>query len=268
LIIEEFGPELIYIPGQSNVVADALSRLPIENDNQLDLNNIEDYLALDDDDLPTSALPISFQTILKHQQKEKNSIKDVKSNKLRFNSFHGGGKTFLLICNDINKIVIPKTLQKRLVDWYHTQLCHPGQIRTYNTIKQHFTWSKLEETVKDTCKRCHTCQITKTHQDKYGKLPMKTPESTPWDVLCVDLIGPYKIKQKNKENVILWAVTMIDPATGWFEMKNIPTKRADIISNVIEQTWLTRYPWPTQIIVDRGKEFMKEFISMIKTITI
>ena len=106
--------------------------------------------------------------------------------------------------------------------------------------------------------------MTKKHQDKYGKLPMKNPESTPWDVLCVDLIGPYKIKQKNKENVILWAVTMIDPATGWFEMKNIPTKRADIISNVIEQTWLTRYPWPTQIIVDRGKEFMKEFISMIK----
>ena len=57
---------------------------------------------------------------------------------------------------------------------------------------------------------------------------------------------------------------MIDPATGWFEMKNIPTKQGDIISNVIEPTWLTRYPWPTQIIVDRGKEFMKEFISMIK----
>ena len=57
---------------------------------------------------------------------------------------------------------------------------------------------------------------------------------------------------------------MIDLATGWFKMNNIPTKRADIISNVIEHTWLTRYPWPTQIIVDRGKEFMKEFISMIK----
>ena len=183
LIIEEFGPELIYIPGQSNIVAKALSRLPIENDNQLDQNNIEEYLALDDDDLPASALPISFQTILKHQQKDKNLIKDVKSNKLRFNSFHGGRKTFLLICNNINKIVIPKTLQNRLVDWYHTQLCHPGQTRTYSKINQNFTWSKLEETVKDICKRFHTCQMTKKHQDKYGKLPMKNSESTPWDIL-------------------------------------------------------------------------------------
>ena len=34
-----------------------------------------------------------------------------------------------------------------------------------------------------------------------------------------------------------------------------PTSRHYI--NVIEQTWLTRYPRPTQIIVDRGKEFTK-----------
>ena len=85
---------------------------------------------------------------------------------------------------------------------------------------------------------------------------MKKADSTPWDVLCIDLIGMYKIKQKIKKT-LYYGVTMIDPATGWFEMKNIPTKRADIISNVIEQTWLTRYPWTTQIIVDRGKEIIK-----------
>ena len=29
LIIEEYGPELIYVKGENNIVADALSRLPI-----------------------------------------------------------------------------------------------------------------------------------------------------------------------------------------------------------------------------------------------
>ena len=52
---------------------------------------------------------------------------------------------------------------------------------------------------------------------------------------------------------------MIDPATGWFEMKEIPNKRADEIANIVEQTWFTRYPWPNQIIFDRGSEFMAEF---------
>ena len=56
---------------------------------------------------------------------------------------------------------------------------------------------------------------------------------------------------------------MIDPATGWFEIKEIKTKRADVIANIVETTWLTRYPWPTQIVLDRGKEFMAEFTTMI-----
>ena len=58
---------------------------------------------------------------------------------------------------------------------------------------------------------------------------------------------------------------MIDPATGWFEIKNVPgTKRADIVANVIEQVWLNRYPWPEKVVLDRGGEFMDEFTRMIQ----
>jgi transposase InsO family protein len=57
---------------------------------------------------------------------------------------------------------------------------------------------------------------------------------------------------------------MIDPATGWFKMKEIPNKDSGTIANIIKQTWLTRYPWPTQIIFDRGKEFMGEFTCMVQ----
>jgi hypothetical protein len=53
----------------------------------------------------------------------------------------------------------------------------------------------------------------------------------------VDLIGPYNIQRKNKKKPLtLWAVTMIDPATGWFEIASITTKRADVIANIIEQS--------------------------------
>jgi hypothetical protein len=40
---------------------------------------------------------------------------------------------------------------------------------------------------------------------------------------------------------------MIDPATGWFEMREIPNKEAITIANLVEQTWFTRYPWPSQV---------------------
>ena len=35
-------------------------------------------------------------------------------------------------------------------------------------------------------------------QQKNGKLPANLAEETPWNKLCVDLIGSYKIRRKGK----------------------------------------------------------------------
>eukprot|EP00957_Ditylum_brightwellii_P006413 487065-Ditylum_brightwellii.AAC.1 len=48
-----------------------------------------------------------------------------------------------------------------------------------------------------------------------------------------------------------------------FEIAEIKTKGDDIIANVAETIWLTRYPYPTQVVLDRGKEFMANFSEMI-----
>jgi len=32
----------------------------------------------------------------------------------------------------------------------------------------------------------------------------------------------------------------------------------------VEQTWLTRYPWPSGIVFDRGTEFFGQFAQMIE----
>ena len=39
--------------------------------------------------------------------------------------FHGGGKTISLITYK-NTIVVPARLQKHVIMWYQTMLCHPG----------------------------------------------------------------------------------------------------------------------------------------------
>ncbi|MFM7186493.1 MAG: hypothetical protein ACKO14_01615 [Armatimonadota bacterium] len=89
-------------------------------------------------------------------------------------------------------------------------------------------------------------------------------ETQPWQRLCVDTIGPYEIRRRNRTKLVFRAVTMIDPATGWFEMKHLQTKKADEVSNAIETTWLTRYPRPQEISYDAGPEFKAEFQSLIK----
>ena len=44
------------------------------------------------------------------------------------------------------------------------------------------------------------------------------------------------------------------------------TKESDAasVANIVEQTWLTRYPWPQEIVYDRGSEFMTKFASMCR----
>ena len=127
--------------------------------------------------------------------------------------YHGGGKTRHLIVKN-RKIDMPKTLQTRCVNWYHQMLCHPGMTRTEQSIRQHFTWKNLRKDVEKVCKYCKTCQLTKRKTISYGKLPAKTVEADPCEVLCVDLIGPYQIKnKKSKEDITLHVVTMIDPAS-------------------------------------------------------
>ena len=63
-------------------------------------------------------------------------------------------------------------------------------------------------------------------------------------MLCVDLIGPYKIAQKAKQHLKLFFLTMIDPATGWFEMAPILNKTAANVADIAKRTWFTRYPLP------------------------
>jgi hypothetical protein len=57
----------------------------------------------------------------------------------------------------------------------------------------------------------------------------------------------------------LSALTCIDPATGWFEMIEVPGKTAEFIMEAFHDIWLCRYPRPQMVQSDNGKEFKAEF---------
>lgn len=91
-------------------------------------------------ELPITAFPLSFRILAQEQQKDE-TLKKV-TNKVKgysIISFHGREKDRLLILKD-GKIVIPKSLQQRIVTWYHTMLYHLGKTRIEESIRQHFTW--------------------------------------------------------------------------------------------------------------------------------
>ena len=44
----------------------------------------------------------------------------------------------------------------------------------------------------------------------------------PWDVLCVDVIGPYTLKDKHKIEIDFMCLTLIDQATSRLEIVEMP----------------------------------------------
>jgi hypothetical protein len=92
------------------------------------------------------------------------------------------------------------------------------------TLRQNLTWHNIRKDVEAAVINCHECQIGKKVRNKYGELPEKLSERhIAWNIVDVDLIGSLSIKISSGKKQML-ASTMIDPSTGWFEVKYVKVK--------------------------------------------
>ena len=207
-------------------------------------------------------------------------------------------KSTMILCKDDN-FVIAKDLQDRVVAWYHHYLQHPGSTRLEETLRSAMYWKVMRHTIQSHVKRCHSSQVNKLCMQKYGKLPAKLVVTNPWEVLCevlcVDLIGPYTLKGKEGTHIDFMCVTMIDPATSWFEivelsvsepsLPDIPNgtkgckgtnahkherqpyfdKTSATVGMLVNRTWLCRYPCSQYIVYDNRSELQLHFKSLCDT---
>ena len=180
------------------------------------------------------------------------------------------------------RLVVPEALQSKVVEWYHHYLQHPGRDRLEETLTQSLYWRGMRADIKKFTRKCHRCQLGKKRKRKYGHLPPKEAETIPWRTVCVDLIGPYTITGADNTALEFMCMTMIDPATGWFEVVELPTveiikkkdgqeivveefdKTSACISYLFNKTWLSRYPRPRQVVCDNGSEFKLHFTELLK----
>ncbi len=125
------------------------------------------------------------------------------------------------VCKD-GQLVIPKPLQVRAVKWYHHYLQHPGHTRLKETMNIAIYWEGMHTTIRSLTKSCNSCQINKRWSQKYGHLPPKTVYTIPCECLCVDLIGPYILKGKDKSQIDFMALTMLTPLLAGSRLLNCP----------------------------------------------
>ena len=342
LILEEYGPEIVYIKGVDNTVADALSRLeydPEKNVKDLSAHTRYCHMAtmlshyMQEDDVQHGGelgfrpftcepqvlnpamsangstrncmsvnhvfatvegseeeiYPPTINEIAQEQRRDRKLKKYFKSTlraneKDKFHSLKVIDETNLVVYKN-DKIVVPQVLQSKIIQWYHHYLLHPGHTRLEETIAQTMYWRSLRSDVRKHVKHCHICQTSKKRRQKYGKLPSKFVIEVPWRYVCVDLIliGPYTLKGKDNTVLDFMCLTMIDPATGWFEIVQLPTititrrkkgkevtettidKSSMEVSRLFNKQWLSRYPRSKCVIYDNGSEFKLHFRSLCES---
>ncbi len=199
-----------------------------------------------------------------------------------------------VLCKN-GKVIISTSLHQRAVKWYHHYLQHPGHSHLEETMRSVMYWKGMHTTIQKYVKSCRSYQVNKRGSQKHGHLPSKLVIKTPWKVLCVDLIGPYTLKGKDGSSIDFMCLTMINPATSWFKIVELPTvaqettvppvgkgkkvtfakntkvaepyfdKSSDQISNLVYKTLFSRYPHCQYIIYDNGSEFKLHFRSLCDT---
>jgi hypothetical protein len=140
---------------------------------------------------------------------------------------------------------------------------HPGATRLEATLRNIFWWNNLTQDVQRIVRKCEQCQKCKKVRKKYGHIPEKEAEDPiPWNRVNVDMVGPWSVKTPDGKTHELLALTMIDPATGWFEIKDVKEPSAEKCMEAMDDTWFSRYPRPQYIGYDNGKEFKSIFKQM------
>jgi len=215
LLPDKFGPKLTCIKSVNNIVADALSRLEIAEE-EFSAEAFAKELANEEEEFPTG-YPLSCEEIAICQTKDR-----ALQNKFRTQPELHGKKlhTFSDGAHELitkkDKIYVPKYSQHKCAKCCHLTPMHPGEQRRELTTAQHCMSIGLKSACVRACKRCENCTASKKRDQKKGLLPPKPNlEIIPWHTLCMDLVGPYKFSDpKNPETHIeLHCMTVIDPAT-------------------------------------------------------
>jgi hypothetical protein len=105
----------------------------------------------------------------------------------------------------------------------------------------------MRTSIQSLTKSCRACQVNKKWKLKYGHLPPKIVITVPWRALCVDLISPYTPKGKDGTITDFMALTIIDPATSWFKVVELPLvhrlktvtvngKESSIVEEIFDKT--------------------------------
>lgn len=196
LLLSQYDYDLVHKAGKDNVVADALSRLPIRDD--FESVNPAEYVKLVES---LNFEDISFHTVRKLTKRD--PVLSQLSNCLKFGWTneaknllvdYASVKADLSLHNDVilyrNRVLMPVDLRCKVLE--HLHVGHNGINAMKAEARNWVWWPKMDQDIEEVTKCCDIC--FKNYSTPASPVLAWPSAGTPWSRLHVDYAGPLENK--------------------------------------------------------------------------
>ncbi|KAL7076970.1 hypothetical protein ACQ4LE_003721 [Meloidogyne hapla] len=263
MALQEIEPEVVYLEGTANKIADALSRISIS------WNSIKETMPKEDMPYLMSAISekINREMVEIETEKDINLMKIYKAIKENWYNFEENEETLpyfqirdklfidgkLIKKGPESQIIIPEKLKITVLNLIHNG--HFGIVRCKNKARKHIWWPNINRDIEDFIKLCQVCQKFSPEEPQLSKHYHWPESKTCFERIHIDLAGPFVGKN---------FLVIIDSYSRFpwvFQVKN--TNSAAIIKKI--RGIFTTFGPPNTLVSDNGRQFVSfEFDSFLE----